>query len=304
MPILLMPLAMAAAFSIVSAGAVSPAVGPQVAADAPYPPMQQFARRVRDALRAGDALLAQYTYLEHRRDVRISRLGKVSVGPLRTFEVYPGEGTEGRYKRLIAVEGEPLDAAELARRDRRRAREREAAERRRAQEAAGHRAEREARELEEMREHEAVVADAFAVFAPSFAGRDRIDGRSMLVVDLQPRPEARVSTRQGGWMKQFAGRMWVDEGSYQIVRLEMRAIDDISIGWGVVGRIHQGSRIHYSRRRVGDAWLPARLEYAGSGRTLLFRSFDVSARTTYTDYRKLQPDEGSGPAADDPRAAR
>ena len=46
----------------------------------------------------------------------ISMFGKVSVGPLQTFEVRqnpPGEA----WRRLVAIDGKPLAAAELARRD-------------------------------------------------------------------------------------------------------------------------------------------------------------------------------------------
>ena len=45
------------------------------------------------------------------------------------------------------------------------------------------------------------------------------------------------------------GRMWVAADDYQLVKIDMRAFDDISIGWGVVGRVNKGSRVLYLRRR-------------------------------------------------------
>ena len=62
-------------------------------------------------------LQTSYTYLEKRRDVKLSKFGKVTVGPMRTFEVYPSKQPGRTYKRLVAIDGKPLDPAELARRD-------------------------------------------------------------------------------------------------------------------------------------------------------------------------------------------
>ena len=58
-----------------------------------------------------------YNYIEQGRDVDISMLGKVSVGPMQTFEVRL-RTRRAAWRRLIAVDGKPLDRAELARRRR------------------------------------------------------------------------------------------------------------------------------------------------------------------------------------------
>ena len=67
----------------------------------------------------------------------------------------------------------------------------------------------------------------------------------------------------------FRGRAWIAEADRQIVRLDMRAADAVSIGWGIVGRIYEGSRFVFSRRKIEDTWLPAEVIFEASGRTLL-----------------------------------
>ena len=90
---------------------------------APQPPGvaapggQDLARRIREAVQLDYQLQRDFTYIERRRDVKISKLGKVTVGPLRTFEVFPSERPGGTYKRLIEVDGKRLPPEELARRD-------------------------------------------------------------------------------------------------------------------------------------------------------------------------------------------
>ena len=83
-------------------------------------------------------------------------------------------------------------------------------------------------------------------------------------------------------MKKFSGRIWIAEADRQIVKIDMVANDDISIGLGLVGRVHQGSRLVFSRRKVnGETWLPAEARIDASGRTLLFRVFQIHMRTEY-----------------------
>jgi hypothetical protein len=262
-------------------------------AQSPPPDVHALARAVRDSIRREYSNRRNFTYLENRRDVKISGLGKVTIGPMRTFEVYPSGERGDTYKRLIAIEGKPLDAAELAQRDADHERElRERAERERT-ESPRQRAARLKREAEESQEFDDIINDGYAVFEPSFAGRETIDGEALVVVELKPKPHAPVKTREGRWMRQFAGRMWVSEPGSQVARLELHATDIVSIGWGVVARIQPGSGFVFARRKIHDAWLPTELTVQANGRTLLFREFQFKTITTYTQHRRHQRSDGN-----------
>ena len=252
----------------------------------PLPSSAEFARRVRDAVRLDYQIQADYTYVERRRDVKISRLGKVTIGPLRTFEVIPSPISGPTYKRLIAVDGQPLSAAELAQRDAEHANDLKEQQAREARESAAERRERLDRAASEQRQREAILEDAFAVFAATVERREMIDGVPVLVARMQPRADPPVATREGRWMSHFEGYLWVAEADYQVARIDMRATSDVTIGWGVVGRVHKGSRVLYIRRRFENAWLPAETTYEASGRTLIFRPFQFNVTTTYSDYKR------------------
>lgn len=247
---------------------------------------------VRAAARFDDELQENFVYIEQRRDIRMSKLGKVTVGPSRTFEVHPSSEPGRTWKRLIAIDGKPLDPAELQRRDEEHARDVREREEHERNESSSARTRRLQREADDRREREAILDDAVAVYEPREIGRETLDGEAVIVADLTPRPDAHVTTRYGRWMKQFAGRIWIAESSSLIAALEMRAIDDVSIGWGVLGRLHEGSRFYVRRRKVDGTWLPSEVTYEASGRTLLFRPFKVKAVTTYSGYRR-KPDLSS-----------
>ncbi len=74
-----------------AAGLAGPqALGPRPRT-APLPEVSAFTAQVRARLRTDRALQAQYTFMERREEIRVSKLGKVKDGPVKVYEVYPSE---------------------------------------------------------------------------------------------------------------------------------------------------------------------------------------------------------------------
>jgi hypothetical protein len=251
----------------------------------------EFVHKVREAAKLDYELQKDYTYIEKRRDVKLTTFGKVTVGPLRTFEVYPSTQPGRTYKRLVAIDGKPLDPGELARRDNEHRQNMLAQVEQEKNETPAARAARLKKEADERREREAIMNDAFAIYEARMAGREQLDGQPVLVATLLPRAYVEPKTREGRWMKKFQGRIWVSESDYQVARIEMTALDDLTIGMGIVGRVHEGSKLTFARRKVNnEVWLPAEARMEASGRTLLFRSFNIDTVTTFSDYKKWSVD--------------
>ena len=261
-------------------------------AQVPLPPdADALIRKVRANLQLDNELLTQYTYLEQRSDVRVSKLGKVTVGPKRTFEVYPSNKRGRTYKRLVAVDGQRLAPAELERRDEEHRQAVLAQVEREKNESPSDRAARQKKEADELREQREVVDDGFAVYDIKLEGQEARDGCQMTIAALTPRPNVNTRTEFGGYFKKFKGRAWVCQEDYQVARVEMEAIDDITIGWGLLGRVHEGSKFTFTRKKVnGEIWLPAEAKFEASGRTLMFRKFQLFTVTSYSDYKKFNVD--------------
>ena len=252
----------------------------------PELPPGELARRVREGVRLDYQLQKDFAYLEQRRDVKISRFGKVTIGPLRTFQVVPDPAPGHTYKRLIAENGVPLTAEELARRDAEHQKNLADAQERARKETPAERTERLEKAAAEQRQREQILDDAFRVYQATFESRTIVEGQPVLIARMTPRRDAEVKTREGRWMKQFEGHLWLSEADYQVVKIDMQAVGDVTIGWGVVGRINKGSRILTVRRRFENAWLPAETTYEASGRTLIFRPFQFKVTTTFSDYKR------------------
>ncbi len=293
-PRLLLTAALTCALAVTQ-GALAPAARsapqpPSAGADAerPLPDIAALQRDVRAKLQPDAALLRQYTYRERRRDVKVSKLGKVHLGPWREFEVYPSTEPGETYKRLIAVDGQPLPPEELARRDaehRQHVLDRAA---QRAAEAPDERRKRLEKRARELREEQEAVDDVFRVYEMAVVRREIRDGRPTLLVSLTPRPGTKTRSKAGKYLEHMHGYVWIDEADRQIVRVEMTVTRDLTLGFGLLARLDAGSTLMFRRVRVnGEIWLPAEATFRSAGRSLVFRKFDIEATTYYSDYRKF-----------------
>ncbi|HEY7442944.1 MAG TPA: hypothetical protein VH701_11035 [Vicinamibacterales bacterium] len=252
------------------------------------PDRNTFIAEVRSRLRTDEELQSRYTYLEKRQQIRVSKLGKVQLGQTRLFEVYPSPEPSQTYRRLLAVDGVPLNPDVLKARDEARQKFLTDQAASRAQETPRDRARRERKEAEARQEQQNTIDDVFRAYEIELVGRESIDGHQSVVAALEPR--SGVSTRSdiGKYFPKFRGRAWVSEHDYQVVKVEMEAVENILLGWGILGRVHKGSRMVVERRKINDeVWLPARLTFEVVGRALLVRKFSVRAVTEFSEYKRF-----------------
>jgi hypothetical protein len=254
----------------------------------PLPDGRAVAAEVRRRAMTDRELQSHYTFIENREEIEVSKLGKVKKGPTKTYEVYPSREPGNTYKRLIAVNGKPLSAAELEKQDRKHREDILREMEKRQRETPAERAKREAREAKERAEREAMLDEVLVLFDIKLVGRDTVAGHRALVATLEPKPRYKPRTEAGEFMKKIRAKVWVSESDYTIVRAEGEMIGDITIGWGIAGRIYKGSRAVFERTKVNDeVWLPSRQTFTGAGRALLFRKFTVDTVTTFSDYKKF-----------------
>jgi hypothetical protein len=74
----------------------------------------------------------------------------------------------------------------------------------------------------------------------------------------------------------------------EVVRVEATAIDDMTVGMGLVARLNEGTKATLTREPIdGDVWLPTSVRLAGQGRALLFRRLNIDQRIEWFDYRRV-----------------
>ncbi len=223
---------------------------PPIADERPLPELTAFLREARARIGNDQELQRQYTFRERRREIKISKLGKVSTGRMEVFEVYPGAWPVRTYRRLVEIDGTPRPAEEIARDDREHRQKVEEALERGAKESPAARAKRLERRAKDQREFQRTVDDLFRVYRFTMAGREPVDGHSTIVIDFEPRPDAQPLTDGGRLMRKVRGRAWIAEDDYQIARIDGESLEDFSFGWGIFGKVYKGTTATFERRKI------------------------------------------------------
>ena len=139
-----------------------------------------------------------------------------------------------------------------------------------------------------MRERSDDIEDIFNVFEIRVIGREQIDGHGTIAFVLTPLPDAKPRTDSGKMMRHFKARAWISESEYELVKIEVQAVEPISFGLGILARLQPGATASFQRRKVnGETWLPARVSYRGGGRVLLLRQLRLAGSSEFFDYRKF-----------------
>ncbi len=259
-----------------------------IAQERPLPDKDAFTREVRARLRTDDEAQRAYRYVETRRDQRLDEAGRIAEETVKVIESYPGFPGEGRWERIIVENGKPVPVPKLASQDRERQQQAQEYARELARQTDADRAKLAREREQERRELETTIDDAFRVFDFQMVRREMVNGHDTILVTMTPRPNAQPKTRIGRMVRSFHGRVWMSESDYEMVKLEVEALKDVSFGMGLLARVHKGTRLLFERRKVNDeAWLPARITYAASARILLLRRLRVGRVSEYADYRQF-----------------
>jgi len=262
-----------------------------VAQERPLPDQESFLRDVRARLQTDSTLQSGYIYVETRREQKVNGRGQVEQESVKVYESYPGLPGEDRWERLISENGRPRAASDLEKELRNRQKKAEAM----VLEATDQPARLQARQQREYatrrREFDAMLDDLFLVYNIRMERRELLDGHGTIMFLLTPRREAKPRTREGSQMRAFAVRAWVSESDRELVRVDAEAIDTLSMGFGLLARLHKGAKLSFLRTKVNDeVWLPSRVSYSGSARVGLVAVLRRIGISEFSDYRKFSVD--------------
>ena len=220
----------------------------------PLPDEQSFFAETQKNLARSNQVQYRYAYKERRTELHMNPFGRLGTGEVRLYEITPGTHDREYFRRLLERAGAPVADS--------------AAERQERRPTTG-------RSLE----------DVVATLRFRIARREVLNGRDTIVVEFEPRPEARPQTRQGNIAKVLKGSIWVDEAAREVVRAQATAIDGVSFG-GFVARLNKGAVVTLMRERIDNGvWLPTSIRMKGNGRALLVRSIDIDYFIEWFDYR-------------------
>jgi hypothetical protein len=228
-------------------------------------------------------------FIQRRTEQKVDASGRAKDESVKVFEVYPGLPGENRYRRLIEEDGKPVPQDKLVAQDRDRQKEVESYLRRVSTDA---RRQKEAQQRDkERRAASAAVDDLFRIYDIHMVRREAIAGHDTIFATLTPKDGVTPQTDDGKIMRHFKARAWISESDYEMVRVELEAIDDLSFGFGLLARVHKGTVASYQRRKVNnETWLPEKVTWTASARVMLLKRLRLRGVSEFSGYRKFTVD--------------
>lgn len=250
----------------------------------PAQQIRELLQRAEENDLENDKRQRDYTYVERVERHKLASDGSVEKTETWTSEILEIYGEP--VGRVTARDNKPLSPEEAKKEDDKiqkiidkRKNESEDDRRKRLEKAE--------KDREEDRKFVLEIADAFSF---RLVGSEVIDGRDAWVFDGEPRPDYQPKRREAKMLSKFRGRVWIDKSDMQWVKLDMTAIDTLSIGL-FLARVHKGTHLIMDLTRVNDeVWLPKSVQLHFDARVALFKSYDDDVQQTYSDYKKFRTD--------------
>jgi hypothetical protein len=244
--------------------------------------MQQLLRVVAEKDLENDKRVRDYTYTERDVQKKLDKQGETKSTEVKTYDVLEIDGEQ--VQRLVAKNDQPLDSKDAAKEDEKvqkiidKRKDESDSDRKKREEKAE-------KEREDDRKFVREVADAYNF---TLIGTEQVGGRDAWVIAAEPRSGFEPQMKEAKFLPKFHGRVWIDKSDLQLAKLDVEAIDTVSVGW-VLARIHKGTRVMLEQTRVNDeVWLPEHVTFRIDARVALLKGFLVDGDQSYSDYKKFR----------------
>jgi hypothetical protein len=244
--------------------------------------MRQLFRVLADKDKENDKRQRDYTYVERDVENHLDAKGQVKSTESETYEVMEIYGKQVNH--LIQKDDKPLSDKDAAKEEKR---IQKIVEKRKNESDSDKkkREEKEEKDREDGRKFVSEVADAYDF---KLVGTELIGGREAWVIDAEPRAGFVPHMEGGKFLSKLHGRVWVDKGDLQVSKMDVEAIDTLSLGW-VLARVQKGAHATLEQTRVNDeVWLPRHVSFNVDARIALLKHYKIAGDQTFRDYKKFR----------------
>jgi hypothetical protein len=227
--------------------------------------------------------MKDYTWRAQSLEKHLDPHGKVQSEKRETWETLILDGEP--YRRTLEKDGRPLSPQEQGKEQKKL----DDAARKLTSQSPAER-QRRLEEAEKRRRHEfEFLSEIPELFDLKLEGEATVGGRPVWIVSGAPRPGAKPRSSDAKVLLKIRGRMWIDQATYQWVKVEAQTTAVIS--WGLfLARLNPGASLAFEQAQVGDLWFPKRLVMSGSGRVGLIKRLSQEEEVDWSDYKKFSVD--------------
>lgn len=200
----------------------------------------------------------------------------------KTYQITMMQGSP--YQRLIAVNGKPLSPAQDA--DERK-KQQQAETQRHAESQADRRKRIASYERDRQRDNQ-MMGQLTVAFDFTVVGEHKLRGFNVWVLKATPRPGYKPPNMETQVLPGMQGELWIDQHSYQWVKVTARVIHPVSIE-GFLAQVEPGTQFELEKAPVGNGiWQPSHFAMRSEAKVLFLINRSSQADETYYDYERAQ----------------
>jgi len=116
------------------------------------------------------------------------------------------------------------------------------------------------------------------------------NGSEVVRLRFRPNPRFNPPTRETLVFQGMEGEMWIDPKIRRMAKIDGTMIKDVTIGWGILGRLDRGGRFIVEQGEVVPGrWETTKLSLDFNGKALLFKTIRIKSTDTFSDFRLVPP---------------
>jgi hypothetical protein len=221
---------------------------------------------VKHAMEADGADHSYWRYRIHREDERGSQDRDVI------------DTKDGQIARTLLINGLPLTA------------EQHAADEARMRKLVEDPAER-AKRTKRAKDDEDKATQMFKAIPDAFIFKYDGEENGQVRLTFFPNPHYDAPNREMQVFRSLSGKMWVDRSASWLTRLDGSLFEDVTFGWGLLGRLNKGGKFSVVQSRVDEYhWKTVSLDVRMTGHAVIFKNLNVKQLERLTDFRRVSDD--------------
>jgi len=122
----------------------------------------------------------------------------------------------------------------------------------------------------------------------AFIWKVQSEDAEKVTLHFEPNPNFSPPDMQGRVLGQMAGELVVDKGQNRIMTISGRLTVDVTIGWGLLGRLREGGTFRVERRQVAPGlWQITETHVHIVGRVLFFKNIGQQQDEVQTEFTQV-----------------
>jgi hypothetical protein len=113
-------------------------------------------------------------------------------------------------------------------------------------------------------------------------------------LSFTPNPNFETPNIEAEVLRGFAGEVWIEETQQRLVRLDAHLVREVTVGFGILGRLNEGGTMELQQELAADAqeWQPTVLKMNLSGKALMVKTVNIRISEVASDFAPVPPDLG------------